>query len=167
VLRSIFKRICGPTDEDYQRIEQCKGIINRTVYLYQRWIDNPLYRYALLIRKVAYAFVLIVKTVLKFLMIAGTGLIVFILYDIIKVNSARPDDVPFTSAVKEYMKRPIITDNLRELIYPDPARHGAWGSLPARLIFVFFLVIILLYLRRMVRRFMDRDIRRNNTSGLS
>jgi ubiquinone biosynthesis protein len=170
VLRSLFKRICGPTNEDYQRIEQCKGIINRTVYLYQRWIDNPLYRYALLIRKVAYAFILIVKTVLRFLMIAGTGLAIFILFDVFKRGINTQEEVA------EYMREPIITGNLKELIYPttpDPEtvargeQTSAWAFLPARIIFVFFLVLILLNLRRMLRRFMDKDIRRRNTSGLS
>jgi ubiquinone biosynthesis protein len=166
VLRSIFKRICGPTDIDFQRIEQCKGIINRTVYLYQRWIDNPLYRYALLIRKAAYAFILIVRTVFRFLMVAGAGLAVFILYDIFRTSR----DAGYAStaeAITAYMSRPFITENITELIYPDPRRNGPWGALPARLIFVFFLVVILLNMRRVLRRLWDKDIRRRNTSGLS
>lgn len=162
VLRSIFKRLCGPTDTDYQRIEQCKGIINRSVYLYQRWLDNPLYRFGLLIRKGIYAIILIVKTVLKFLTLATAGIAGFIIYDLIA--HVRKTQLTTLDAVTQYMNEPFIAKGFWALFYPDPARNTA---IPARLLLVVFLIHIFLYMRRMLRRFWDKDIRRRNTSGLS
>jgi ubiquinone biosynthesis protein len=199
VLRSVFRRLCGPTDEDYQRIEQCKGIINRTIYLYQRWIDNPLYRYALLIKKAVYAFILVVRTVLRYLTIAAAVLLVYVVFDF----AGQPENV----SIGEYMRRPFIANTLNRLVNPTatpaagvegagaaaapapapqpaaaaqssgaqpaPAAPGEvkapspWSYLPLRLFVIFFLVHTLLYMRRLLIRLKDRDIRRRNTSGLS
>ena len=163
VLRSIFKRICGPTDTDYQRIEQCKGIINRTVYLYQRWIDNPLYRYALLIKKVVYSLMLILKMVLNFLMLATVGLILHIAYDFFFMSKA-PD---FSS----YMKTQFVRNNFQMLfalnVNPNEVASTSWKFLPVRVFVFLLLIFVFLNMRRVLRRLGDKDIRRRNTSGLN
>lgn len=154
VLRSIGKRLCGPTNTDYQRIEQLKGLFNRTVYLYQRFLDNPLYRYGLLIKKAFYAIALIVKMVLNFLMLALGGLIFAILYEIY-VNEKYKSKDEFTN----YMAEPFITKNLKNLFF-----DYNWTT---RVFWVIVLIGILLNMRRMLMRFWDKDIRPRNTSGLS
>ncbi len=155
VLRSISKRLCGPTDTDYQRIEQLKGIVNRTIYLYQRWIDNPLYRYGLMIKKAFYAIALVIRMVINFILIASVGLAAFILYD---YNTQEND-------LKTYMARPFVTDNLKRLVYPTDITD--YRAMPGRFIFIIFLIHLFLNLIRSMRRFKDVDIRRRNTSGLS
>lgn len=155
VLRGISRRLCGPTDTDYQRIEQLKGIFNRTVYLYQRWLDNPLYRYGLMIKKAFYAVALLVRMIINFIMIATAGVIIFILIDF------------FTQGkdVASYVAQPFVRDNIVRLLYPMDSND--FSSVPGRLLFFAFLVHFFLNLRRSLRRFRDVDIRRRNTSGLS
>jgi hypothetical protein len=156
VLRSISRRLCGPTDTDYQRIEQLMGIFNRTVYLYQRWLDNPLYRYGLIVKKIYYAIALIIKTIINLVMIGTLGLIAYIGYDFF-TSPARD--------VTEYMARPFVTENFMRLFNPDDLSN--FRAMPVRLFFLFLLVHAFLNMRRMLRRFRDKDIRRRNTSGLS
>ena len=166
VLRSVFKRLCGPTNTDYQRIEQLKGIVNRTIYLYQRWLDNPLYRYGLLIKKAVFAVMLIIKTVLHLLMLAIIGLIAYIGFDVIRDGRYKSTD-----QFAEYMRSPFILDNLKEIFTPTGDQFGnapnPWTYLPLRIFIVFALVTVLLNMRRMLRRFRANDINRRNTSGLS
>jgi predicted unusual protein kinase regulating ubiquinone biosynthesis (AarF/ABC1/UbiB family) len=154
VLRGIRKRLCGPTNTDYQRIEQLKGLFNRTVYLYQRFLDNPLYRYGLLIKKAIYAIALIVRTVFNFLMLAVGALIVAIAIDIY--------DTVFRKGAKNlsgYMAEPFITRNALNMFYTFN-----WTT---RVFWLLVLIGTFLNMRRMLRRFFDKDIRPRNTSGLS
>jgi hypothetical protein len=162
VLRSITRRLCGPTDTDYQRIEQLKGICNRTIYLYQRWLDNPLYRYVLLVKKIYYMISLIVKTIFNFLMLATVGLIIYIGFDFYKSDAA---------SVSDYMRTPFVKKNFEALFALNvPANAVATSPLeymPVRLFILFLLIYIFLMMRRMLRRLWDKDINRRNTSGLS
>ncbi|HEX8501798.1 MAG TPA: AarF/UbiB family protein [Pyrinomonadaceae bacterium] len=166
VLRSISRRLCGPTDTDYQRIEQFMGLFNRTVYLYQRWIDNPLYRYGLLVKKAVYAVIVVVKSILTFLMVATAGLIAYILYEIFKSGAYRSAE-----QFGQYMRSPFIMENLRQLFLPTGDEFGrapsAWTYLPLRLILLGVLISVFLNMRRVIRRFKDREIPRRNASGLS
>jgi len=160
VLRSITRRLCGPTDTDYQRIEQLMGIFNRSVYLYQRFIDNPLYRYGLIIKKVYYAFLLIVKTVFKFIMLATAGLIIYIGFDFFR---------DYQGDFASYMRTPFIKRNAEMLFGLNLGQNASspWSYMPVRVLIFFLLVYALLNMRRMLRRFGDKDINRRNTSGLS
>ena len=154
VLRGFWKRVCGgPTKSDYQRIEQLKGLFNRTVYLYQRFLDNPLYRYGLIIKKAVYAIALIIRTVLNFLMIAVGVLIVHISLQIYDQVIRGPKDI------KGYMEQPFVTSSFKFLFF-----NTNWTT---RVFWLLVLIGIFLNMRRMLMRFWDKDIRRRNTSGLS
>jgi ubiquinone biosynthesis protein len=166
VLRSVFKRLCGPRNTDYQRFEQLKEIVNRTIYLYQRWLDNPLYRYGLLIKKAVYAVILIVKAVLNLLMLATIGLILYIGFDVARKGSYKSAD-----EFAKYMESPFILENLKGIFTPTGDQFGnapsPWTYLPLRIFIVVALVSVLLNMRRVLRRFRSKDINRRNTSGLS
>jgi predicted unusual protein kinase regulating ubiquinone biosynthesis (AarF/ABC1/UbiB family) len=153
VLRSISKRLCGPRDTDYQRIEQLAGIANRAIYFVQRCLDTPLYRYGMLVKKVAYAIALMLRAVLSFVMIALGGLIISISLEIYK-RAAYKSWETFTS----YTNEPFIRNNFDYLFLRSRWSLLFWAAV---------LISLFLNTRRTLMRLWDKEIRRNNTSGLS
>ena len=75
VQRFLFK---GPRATDYLRIEQLMDMGNRTMYLAQRWLDTPPFRFSLMVDKFVYAFSTVLRgmvTFVFFTMAAGFALL--------------------------------------------------------------------------------------------
>lgn len=141
VRRDVHKRLFeGLSSRDYLRVEQVLDMGNRFMYLLQRHLDAPPYRFSLLISKSIYA----VNVTLRMLLTA-----VFI---------------TLSAAFVMYW--------VRFIFWPDAYRDSSlWGTymelLTSRPFQVIALGAVWLYIRRILFRFWDKEIRRDNSSGLS
>lgn len=155
VRRGFFKRLCGgPTKSDYQRIEQIQGLCNRTLYLYQRWLDNPLYRFSLLIKKAVYAITNIIKAGVTLISATLGWLILWLLVSTVSYVS----QYGVSQSWVQYRDNPVVKQGIKYLL---------WDSHWARLYWLIVLISLFLNSRRILFRFNDKDIRRRNTSGLN
>lgn len=154
VRRSIHKRLFeGLEKTDYLRIEHMMGMVDRTVYLFQRHLDTPLYRYSLLISKAVYAVTQLLRMVFTFLKLSFVVIFVLVGIDMIQ-------DGAFASreGFVNYLNKEFMRENLESLLF---------GSGWARLFWVAIAVSIFLNTRRVMMRLWDKEIKRDNTSGLN
>ena len=142
VNRAVNKRLFGGlTNTDYLRVEQLMGMANRIIYLTQRWLDTPPYRFSLLISKAAHAVIQAYREV-RFIVVSTTVLILGVIaYRLIFTEGY--------SFQKIDLKETLI------LIYNT------------RLYLIVLALVLWLNLRRILFRLRDKEIRRENTSGLS
>ncbi len=142
VNRTVNKRLFGGlTDTDYLRVEQLMQMANRAIYLGQRILDTPPFRYALLISKATYALLQFFKDV-RF--VAFSSLALFggvIAYRLIFSQNYHFKDITFVDTLKY--------------------------AYTLRLYWILIVVVVWLNLRRVLFRLQDKEIHRDNTSGLS
>lgn len=141
VNRSVRKRLFGGfTNTDYLRFEQLMQMGNRALYLTQRYLDTPPFRYSLLISKAAHALLQVYRQV-RFVVLSSAALVLGLMgYRLI--------------FLRENWRDINLSDTLL-LIYTS------------KLYLVIVAVVVWLNVRRTLFRAQDREIRRNNTSGLS
>lgn len=147
VNRTIQKRLFGGfTNTDYLRIEQLMQMGNRFIYLAQRVLDTPPYRYGLLINKFAYALINIYRTI-RFMVVSSVTLFVgFLVWRLIFEPGYTIDQFSFG-------------DTAKQLLYYGTKLKGFWV--------IVVLIALWLNWRRAQFRLFDKEIDRNNTSGLS
>jgi hypothetical protein len=56
----------GPGPNDYRAFEQMMDMANRTMYLAQRWLDQPPFHFSLMVDKFVYAVTVILRTMITF-----------------------------------------------------------------------------------------------------
>lgn len=127
----------GPNNTDYLKLEQLLDIGNRFIYLTQRAFDAAPFRYTLLINKDIFALAMLVKTIFTI----ALPVVLFITYKLLFVRDYGFEDI----SLREMFKDPIVS----------------------KIYFIFMLVVVYLNLRKVLYRFVDKDIPRDNTSGLS
>jgi hypothetical protein len=140
VRRAVHKRLFGGlTNPDYLRVEQLMEMGNRIMYLLQRHLDTPPYRFSLLIGKAVYA----VSLAFRLLLIAFF--------------------VTLTAA--------FVLLGWRAFINNSVGRETIWGNfqyLFSTKIYQFLsLGAVWLLIRHTLFRMWDKEIRRDNSSGLS
>lgn len=142
VNRTVNKRLFGGlTDTDYLRVEQLMQMGNRAIYLGQRILDTPPFRYALLISKAAYALIQFAKDV-RFVAFSSLALFVGVIaYRLI--------------AHQDY--------HLKDIELVDTLKY----AYSLKVYWIILALVIWLNLRRILYRLQDKEIHRDNTSGLS
>jgi predicted unusual protein kinase regulating ubiquinone biosynthesis (AarF/ABC1/UbiB family) len=140
VRRRIWRWMTrGLSNPEYLQVEQLFDMGNRAVYLTQRWLDAPPFRFSLLVDKAVFAISVLVRGGLTFVfstLSAGFALVAYrILHDGLSL-----DQVDFGGACVEILH---------------------WRSYQ-------FLIGLVVYLniRRIMFRFFDKDIK-GGTSGLT
>jgi ubiquinone biosynthesis protein len=69
----------GPNVDDYRTFEQLMDMGNRTMYLAQRWLDQPPFHFSLMVDKFVYAVSVILRTMLTFVFFTlGLGFCVLV-----------------------------------------------------------------------------------------
>jgi len=69
----------GPSLEDYRTFEQMLDMGNRTMYLAQRWLDQPPFHFSLMVDKFVYAVSVILRTMITFIFFTlGAGFLVLV-----------------------------------------------------------------------------------------
>ncbi len=63
IEKFMFK---GPGPGDYRTFEQMMGMANRTMYLAQRWLDQPPFHFSMMVDKFVYAVTVILRTMITF-----------------------------------------------------------------------------------------------------
>lgn len=141
VNQFVSKRLLGgPTDTDYLRIEQLMQMGNRAVYLAQRALDTPPFRYGLLISKAAYALIQLFKEV-RFVAVSSAVLFAAVaLYRLVFTGDG-------WAQINFYN---IVSDIYRTKLY-----------------LIVVVVVLWLNVRRIRFRLTDKELHRRNTSGLS
>lgn len=142
VNRTVNKRLFGGlTDTDYLRVEQLMQMGNRAIYLGQRILDTPPFRYALLISKAAYALIQFFKDVRIITFVSAALLVGVIAY------------------------RVVFEPNygLRNVALIDSLKY----AYTLKLYWIILLLVGWLSVRRILYRAQDKEIHRDNTSGLS
>lgn len=146
VNRTVRKRLFGGlTDMDYLRIEQLMQMGNRFIYLAQRVLDTPPFRYGLMISKLADAVLHAYKEI-RFVVWASIllffGMIAYRLWK----GEITVDQIN-------------VGDTLKHIFYYSPGTKAFW----------ILVVVVALWLnwRRTKFRISQKEIHRNNTSGLS
>jgi predicted unusual protein kinase regulating ubiquinone biosynthesis (AarF/ABC1/UbiB family) len=72
----LFK---GPSLDDYRMFEQMLDMGNRTMYLAQRWLDQPPFHFSLMVDKFVYAVSVILRTFITFVFFTlGAGFLVLV-----------------------------------------------------------------------------------------
>lgn len=154
VRRSVHKRLFeGLKKTDYLGIEQLMGMANRTVYLFQRHLDTPLYRFSLLISKAVYAVTRAFKLVLTFITIS-----LFMAFVAIGIDMYRSGAFQSWEAFLKYLDADFMRVHLKYLLFESRWAILYWAAVAFS---------ILLNSRRILFRLWDKDIRRDNTSGLN
>jgi len=130
----------GPSNTDYLRIEELMGMGNRVLYLAQRYLDTPPYRFSMLINKATYAVSIIVQTAVwsGFGTMVGTAILVS--YRLLFRPDYKLSNLNFWHAALDL-----------------------FSTLPFQIVVG---VVFLLGVRRILFRFFDMDIH-DNTSGLT
>jgi len=142
VNRTVNKRLFGGlTDTDYLRVEQLMQMGNRAIYLGQRILDTPPFRYALLISKAAYALIQFFKDV-RF--VALSSLVLFV-------------------GVIAYRLLFDHNYHLRDIALVDTLKY----AYTLKVYWIILVLVVWLNLRRILFRMQDKEIHRDNTSGLS
>jgi predicted unusual protein kinase regulating ubiquinone biosynthesis (AarF/ABC1/UbiB family) len=137
IAKWIFQ---GPSNRDYLQIEEFMGMGNRALYLAQRYMDTPPFRFSMLVNKATYAVSILVQTVIwaVFGMMLGTCILVG--YRLIFIPDYKFTNVNFWTGALDL-----------------------FSTLPFQLVLG---IVFLLSVRRILFRFFDMDIH-DNTSGLS
>ena len=130
----------GPSDTDYLRIEQFLEMGNRILYLTQRQLDTPPFRFSLLISKATYAITVAVRTVVWSVLGTIAAGSLMLVYRLLAVPKYRLADANFWR---------IIMD--------------LFGKLPFQIVLG---IVVVTLGRRILFRFFDVDIR-DNASGLT
>lgn len=72
----VFK---GPSPDDYRSFEQLLDMGNRTMYLAQRWLDQPPFHFSLMVDKFVYAVSVILRTLITFVFFTlGAGILLLV-----------------------------------------------------------------------------------------
>ena len=129
----------GPSNTDYLQIEEVLGMGNRILYLTQRYLDTPPFRFSMLINKATYAVSIVVETVVW--SIFGT--------------------MGCTALLVLY--RLFVRHDKFANVNLWGAAFDLFGKLPFQILLG---VIILIAVRRILFRFFDMDIH-ENTTGLT
>jgi ubiquinone biosynthesis protein len=147
VNRAIQKRLFGGfTDTDYLRIEQLMQMGNRFLYLTQRVLDTPPYRFSLTIGKVAHAIFEAYKEI-RFIVLSSISLFLsFIVWRLIFDDNYTVAQISFG-------------DTMKQIIFYSTRLKVFWV--------VLVLVTLWLNWRRLRFRMLYKETHRNNTSGLS
>jgi ubiquinone biosynthesis protein len=133
-FRYMFR---GPRSTDYLKVEQLLDMGNRTMYLAQRWLDTPPFRFSLMVDKFVYAFSVVLRGGLLFAfftMAGGFGLLGW------RTLTRAPGQFTFWQACIE-----ILSWHSSQLLVG---------------------VVLLLNIRRVMVRLFDKDVRAN-TTGLT
>ncbi len=130
----------GPSDTDYLRIEEFMGMGNRILYLTQRYLDTPPFRFSMLINKATYAVSVLVQTIVWSVLGTMAGTVILVLQRL----AFRPD-YKFTNLNLWY------------------AALDLFKTLPFQVVLG---VVALITIRRVLFRFFDMDIH-ENTTGLT
>jgi predicted unusual protein kinase regulating ubiquinone biosynthesis (AarF/ABC1/UbiB family) len=139
VRRAVHKRLFeGLTKTDYLRVEQLFEMGNRIMYLIQRHLDSPPYRFSLLIGKAVYAVSLTFNLLRVAFFLTLTAAFVFM--------GLRY----FKGTLGQASIWAIFTEIFWSRLYQFIFLGAAW-----------------LYMRRILFRMWDKEIRRDNSSGLS
>lgn len=142
VKKSLFRRLAGGLrGTDYQRIEQLADIGDRMIYITQRFMNAPPFRYTMLTAKSVYAVMNIIKTFTTIAAAALTASLVAVAYNLI-----------FTPGYGLMSVEPLAVVK---------------GVLSSNLFIAFVLFVTYLNLRRTRFRLHDKEIHRGNTSSLS
>ena len=141
VRRTIHKRLFeGLTRADYLRVEDLLGMGNRIGYLLQRQLDLPGFHFSLLASKAVHMFDMIYRTVA--FGVAGMILLV-------------TGTIGYRMLFRGYgIDRIYIWSTCLEV-------------LQSRWLQVFLLLLLWLHVHRAIGRFRDKEIRSNNTTGLT
>lgn len=138
VKRSFFRYLFkGPRNVDYLRVEQLLDMGNRTMYLAQRWLDTPPFRFSLMVDKFVYAISVMLKGAIMFVfftMAGGFGLLAW------RLLTKAEGHLSIWQACREVL---------------------SWPS--AQLLIG---LILFLNIRRVMIRLFDKDVRAN-TTGLT
>jgi ubiquinone biosynthesis protein len=128
----LFK---GPNVDDYRTFEQLMDMGNRTMYLAQRWLDQPPFHFSLMVDKFVYAVSVILRTMLTFVFFTlGLGFCVLI-WHFVKPSANSAFDI--WSACKEVL---------------------LWGPYQVLVGLNLFLSI-----RKIMMRLFDKDVQTNQT----
>jgi len=133
-FRYLFK---GPRNTDYLRVEELLEMGNRTMYLAQRWLDTPPFRFSLMVDKFVYAISVMLRGAILFVfftMSGGFGLLGW------RLLTHAEGTLTIWQACVE-----VLT------WYPSQMLIG---------------LILLLNIRRVMIRLFDKDVR-TNTTGLT
>jgi predicted unusual protein kinase regulating ubiquinone biosynthesis (AarF/ABC1/UbiB family) len=69
----------GPSVDDYRTLEQFMDMGNRTMYLAQRWLDQPPFHFSMMVDKFVYAISMILRTMITFVFFTlGAGFLVLV-----------------------------------------------------------------------------------------
>jgi predicted unusual protein kinase regulating ubiquinone biosynthesis (AarF/ABC1/UbiB family) len=138
VRKEFFRYLIrGPRSTDYLKIEQLLDMGNRTMYLAQRWLDTPPFRFSLMVDKFVYAFSVMLRGAVLFVfftMTGGFGLLAW---------------------------RQLTGAEGRFTIWQACIEVLSWHS--SQLLVG---VVLLLNIRRVMIRLFDKDVR-TNTTGLT
>ena len=90
----------GPSPDDYRMFEQMLDMGNRTIYLAQRWLDQPPFHFSMMVDKFVYAVSMILRTMITFVFFTlGAGFLV-LLSHLVRPGPAQYD---IWSACKEVL----------------------------------------------------------------
>jgi ubiquinone biosynthesis protein len=147
VRRAVHKRLFeGPSQVDYLRFEQWLQMGDRFMYLFQRHLDTPPYRFSLLISKAVYAVNMAIRAAVIFVSTSVAVGLGVILYEIHYLGLYGWADVALFRKILEVLGGP---------------------SLWVRIYWFIILAVCAIQVRRVLFRFWDKEIRRDNTSGLN
>lgn len=148
VNRTVRKRLFGGlTDKDYLRVEQLMQMGNRFIYLAQRVLDTPPFRYGLLISKAAYAVIQIFKEI-RFVALSLAALFLGVIAYRLKFD-------PRITGIDKIG----FVDTVQYIFYQSYRLRAFWITVA--------LVVAWLNWRRTRFRMSEKEIHRDNTSGLS
>ncbi len=75
VRKNMRKRLAGPTNLDYLRIEQLTDTVNQFFFRIQRAVEDPLVQFRNIVGKIAYSFSVLLKVVYVAASVAGVALL--------------------------------------------------------------------------------------------
>jgi len=127
----------GFSNSDYLRIEQFFNMGNRAIYLAQRSLDTPLYRFSLLVSKTVYAITVIIRGTLRFILATLGGAFLVMGYSLLKYGQ-RPDIMHASVQVLRYWPFQVLVA-----------------------------LMVLFNTRRIMFRLFDKDVRGQSSSGLN
>jgi ubiquinone biosynthesis protein len=133
-FRYLFK---GPPSTDYLKIEQMLDMGNRTMYLAQRWLDTPPFRFSLMVDKFVYAVSVMLRGAILFVFVTMAGGFTLLGWRLLTHASGQMT------------------------IWQACLRVLAWG--PSQLLVG---CVLFLNIRRVMIRLFDKDVR-TNTTGLT
>ncbi len=75
VQKAVGNRLAGPTDNDYLMIEQVGDTVTQSLFLWQRFVEDPPIQFKNIVGKIAYAVSLLIRIGYLIVLVAGVALI--------------------------------------------------------------------------------------------